>query len=129
VTDPVSYDTDVFSVDNRTAVALGSTVLLECDGEHSGLGRFGLGRFSAPSVVWVRNGKQVVDDGRITITETVLLGGQRKTSDLQIANFDLADAGVYQCIFTDVYSDSEVITTKPLRLDTGWCWTLRKYHS
>ena len=116
MTQPASYDTDVFPVDNRTAVTLGTTVLLECDGDHSGLRRF-----SAPSVVWVRNGKQVVDDGRITITESVLFGGRRKTSDLQIANFDLADAGVYQCIFTDVDSDSEVITTIPLRLDTGWC--------
>jgi len=124
VTQPASYDTDVFPVDNRTAVALGSAVLLECDGERSGLGRF-----SAPSVVWVRNGKQVVDDGRITITESVLFGGRRKTSDLQIVNFGLSDAGVYQCIFTDVDSDNEVITTKPLRLDTGWCWILRKYNS
>ena len=114
VTQPVSYDTDVFPVDNRTAVALGSTVWLECDGDHSGPGSF-----SPPSVVWVRNGEQVVADGRITITESTTSGGRRRTSDLQITNFDLSDAGVYQCIFTDVDSDSEVITTTPLRLDTG----------
>jgi len=63
----------------------------------------------------------VVADGRITITEGVVFSGERRASDLQIANFGLSDAGVYQCIFTDVDSDSEVITTKPLRLDTGWC--------
>ena len=116
MTDPVSYDTDVFPVDNRTTVELGSAVTLECAGDHSGLGSF-----SAPSVVWVRNGEQVVADGRITITESVVSGGRRKTSDLQIVNFGFPDAGVYQCIFTDVDSDAEVITTKPLRLDTGWC--------
>ena len=116
VTQPASYDTDVFPVDNRTAVTLGSTMLLECDGDHSGLGSF-----SPPSVVWVRNGEQVVADGRITITESTTSGGERRTSDLQITNFGLSDAGVYQCIFTDVDSDSEVVTTIPLRLDTGWC--------
>ena len=116
MTDPVSYDTDVFPVDNRTTVELGSAVTLECAGDHSGLGSF-----SAPSVVWVRNGEQVVDDNWITITESVLVGGRRRASDLQISTFGLSDAGVYQCVFTDVDSDAEVITTKPLRLDTGWC--------
>jgi len=125
VTDPVSYDNDVFPVDNRTAVALGSTVgagtqmspLLRCVGGH--VGDTGLGSFSPPSVVWVRNGQQVVADSGITITESTTLGGRRRASDLQITNFGLSDAGVYQCIFTDVDSDAEVITTKPLRLDTG----------
>ena len=110
VTQPASYDTDVFNVDNRTAVTVGSTVLLECAGERSGLGSF-----SAPSVVWIRNGEQVVADGRIT--QSTSSGGRRRTSDLTITNFGLSDAGVYQCIFT---SDTEVITTIPLRLDTGW---------
>ena len=71
----------------------------------------------------------MVEDGRITITESTTFGGERRVSELQISNFGLSDAGVYQCIFTDVDSDSEVITTIPLRLDTGWCWTLRKYNS
>jgi len=114
VTDPSSYDTDVFNVDNRTAVTVGMTVLLECAGERSGIGSF-----SAPSVVWVRNGEQVVADGRIT--QSTSSGGRRRASDLQITNFGLSDAGVYQCIFTDVDSVAEVITTIPLRLDTGWC--------
>jgi len=124
VTDPVSYDNDVFSVDNRTAVTLGFTVgvsppLLQCVGGHEG--DTGLGSFSPPSVVWVRNGEEVIADGRITITESTTSGGRRRTSDLTITNFGLSDAGVYQCIFTDVDSDSEVITTTPLKLDTGWC--------
>ena len=120
VTDPTSYDTDDFPVDNRTAVTLGSTIgpnLLQCVGGHSGIGS----SFSAPSVVWVRNGEQVVADSRITITDSTTSGGRRRTSSLQITNFGLSDAGVYQCIFTDVDNVAEVITTKPLRLDTGWC--------
>jgi len=120
VTDPAGNDNDNFPIDNRTAVALDSMIgppLLRCVGGH------GSGGFSAPSVVWVRNGEQVVADGRITITESVIsiVGNERRASDLTITNFGLSDAGVYQCIFTDVDSDSEVITTIPLRLDTGWC--------
>jgi len=123
VTDPVDSDTDAFPGDNRTAVTLGSIIgppLLRCVGGHEGDTGIGTS-FSAPSVVWVRNGEQVVADGRITITESVVFSGERRASDLQITNFGLSDAGVYQCIFTDVDSDAEVITTTPLRLDTGWC--------
>ena len=98
MTDPVSYDNDVFPIDNRTAVTLGSTVgsgppLLQCVGGH--VGDTGIGSsFSPPSVVWVRNGEQVVADSRITITESTTLGGRRRTSGLQITNFGLSDAGV-----------------------------------
>ena len=122
-TDPVDSDIDAFPGDNRTAVTLGSTIglpLLRCVGGHEGDTNIG-SSFSAPSVVWVRNGEQVVADGRITITESVEFGGERRASDLQIANFGLSDAGVYQCIFTDVDNDAEVVTTKALRLGTGWC--------
>ena len=117
----------IFPLDNRTAVPLGSTVdplgtadgskLLRCVAGH--VGDTGAGSFSPPSVVWVRNGEQVVADGRITINESTTFNGQRVQSDLQISNFGFSDAGVYQCIFTDVDSDAEVITTIPLRLDTG----------
>ena len=125
MTDPVTSESDFLPFDNRTAVSLGSTIgppLLRCVGGH--VGDTGIGRFSPPSVAWVRNGEQVLTDSRITITESTTLSGQRRVSDLQISNFGLSDVGVYQCIFTDVDSDTEVITTTPLRLDTGWCWTL-----
>ena len=100
-------DTDGFRFDNRTAVTGGSNHVLRCAGT---------GSSSPPSVVWVRNGEQVVNGGRITITETIF--SLQRDSELTISNFALSDAGVYQCIFTE---GAEVITTTPLRLDTGWC--------
>ena len=98
-------DSDAFP-DNRVAVTIGSNQVLRCVGS---------GSSSPPSVVWVRNGEQVVADSRITITEVLLLVVQR-SSELQITNFGSSDVGVYQCIFTE---GAEVITTTPLRLDTG----------
>ena len=121
----LGYEGFVGRSDNRTAVRLGGTIdqvnansgnrVLRCIGGHVKIAPL------APSVVWVRNGEQVVADGsKIFITENTIAGGQRMQSDLRISNFSLSDAGVYQCIFTDVDSDREVITTTPLRLDTGW---------
>ena len=100
-------DSDRFP-DNHIAVTVGNNQVLRCVGS---------GSSSPPSVVWVRNGEQVVNGGRITITEETTVIGQRRSSELQITNFGVSDAGVYQCIFTE---GAEVITTTPLRLDTGW---------
>ena len=100
-------DSDNFP-DNRIAVTLGNNQVLRCVGS---------GSSSPPSVVWVRNGEQVVNGGRITITEGTVPFSQQRSSELQITNFSVSDAGVYQCIFTE---GAEVITTTPLRLDTGW---------
>ena len=105
-TDLTESDTDNIP-DNRIAVSVGDDSTLKCVGE---------GSSSPPSVVWVRNGEQVVAGSRITITET-MPGGQQTSSELQITNFALSDTGVYQCIFTE---GAEVITTTPLRLDSGW---------
>ena len=110
VTNPT--DGDSFPLDSRVAVPVGNTQVLRCAGS---------GSSSSPSVVWVRNGEQVVNDGRITITEGTLLFSQQRSSELWITNFGLSDAGVYQCIFTVA---AEVITTRPLRLDAGWLASL-----
>ena len=98
-------DSDRFTFDNRTAVTISNSRVLRCVGG---------GSSSPPSVVWVRNGEQVIADGNITITETLL--AVQRSSELQISSFALSDAGVYQCMFTE---GAEVITTIPLRLDTG----------
>ena len=105
MTNPADSDNDGFP-DNRVAVTVGSNQVLRCVGS---------GSSSPPSVVWVKNGEWVVNRGRITITEGTL--GQQKSSELEISNIALSDAGVYQCIFTE---GAKVITTTPLRLDTGW---------
>ena len=105
-TDLTESDQDGFP-DNRIAVPVGNNPTLMCVGE---------GSSSPPSVVWVRNGEQLVNGGRITIMEGTP-GSQQRSSELKITNFALSDAGVYQCIFTE---GAEVITTTPLRLDTGW---------
>ena len=131
VTDPVANEItfeNVIPLDNRTAVPLGSTInpvgtedrdkLLRCVSGH--VGDQDSGGFKPPSVVWVRNGEQVVPSSRHTIIDSTVFSDQRMQSEVQISNFSLSDAGVYQCIFTDADSDTEVITTTPLRLDTGW---------
>ena len=99
-------DSDNFP-DNRIAVSVGNSEVLSCVSS---------GNSSTPSVVWIKNGERVDADGsRIIITETTP-GGLQRSSELKI-NFTSSDAGVYQCIFTE---GTEVITTTPLRLDTGW---------
>ena len=105
VTNPT--DNDGFP-DNRLAVSVDGSETLRCAGT---------GSSSPPSVVWVRNGEQVVDGGNITIVEGTNSFTRQTNSELKITNFVLSDAGVYQCIFTE---GAEVITTTPLRLDTGW---------
>ena len=106
VTNPT--DNDGFPADNRVAVSVGGSQTLSCAGT---------GSSSPPSVVWVRNGEQVVNGGNITITGGTSSFSRQRNSELMITNFALSDAGVYQCIFTE---GAEVTTTRPLRLDTGW---------
>ncbi len=106
--------------DNRTGIALGGTVdasLLACTVGHQG---DGVMNYSAPSVLWVRNG-QVVDDtdSRITITTSTPTTNGQVNSSLTITDFGLADAGVYQCVVTDDSDGGEIMTSIPYQLDTG----------
>ena len=103
----VTNPTDTGFPDNRTSISVGSNQVLRC---------VGLGSSRPPSVVWVRNGEQVVNGSRITITERTDSFRRQRYSELQISSSGVSDAGVYQCIFTE---GAEVITTTPLRLDTG----------
>ena len=112
--------------DNRTAVSLGETIdptstpdadrLLRCVAGHQNDDTM---NFSPSTVVWTKDGETVEDGGDITISTSMAANGE-VSSSLQIASFQESNAGVYQCIFTDdSSSDGEVITTIPLRLDTG----------
>ena len=107
VTNPIDGVNDGLIPDNRIAVTEGNTQVLRCVGS---------GSSSPPSMGWVRNGEQVVNGSNITITEVANSFNRQRNSALQITNFALSDAGVYQCIFTE---GAEVMTTTPLRLDTG----------
>ena len=100
----LSHETSLTYRDNRTGIALGSTVgsnLLNCEAE-----RFGVSN-STPIVTWIK-------DGDLISSKTA------SSSSLDIASFTAADAGVYQCIFIDTDAAAEVITSIPFRLDSGF---------
>ena len=114
--------------DNRTAISITITevdpsgtangdLLLRCfcGHEDTGLG------ITAPSVVWVRDGVELVAGTDIVITTTLPGDPDRRVSDLQIFNFDDSDVGVIQCIYTDTDGDAEVFPSIPHRLDRGMC--------
>ena len=76
--------------------------------------------FSPSTVVWIKDGETVEDGENIIISPISMAANGEVSSTLQIASFQESNAGVYQCIFTgDSSSDGEIITTIPLRLDTG----------
>ena len=97
--------------DNRTGIPLRSTVgsdLLKCEAERSGVSN------STPIVTWIK-------DGELISSTTAF------SSSLNIASFTAADAGVYQCIFTDTDASAEVITSVPFRLDSGFYYSIMCY--
>ena len=122
-----SGTTDVPALrDNRTAVSLGETIdptstrdadkLLRCVAGHQ---NDNMANFSPSTVVWIKDGETVEVVGDISISTSMAANGE-VSSTLQLVSFQESNAGVYQCIFTDdSSSDGEIITTIPLRLDTG----------
>ncbi len=94
--------------------------LMRCSAGHVG------GTGIPPSIVWTRDGEEVVVDGTHTITTTS--SNDVLQSNLQINGFGDSDAGIYQCIFTDSDPDAEVATSLPHRLDYGECWILVTHH-
>ena len=80
----------------------------------------------AGSIVWVRDGVSIAGyingpvtaDPRYDLEATATVS--RWFTELTISDFQASDAGVYQVIFTNAAaSGSEVLTTTPVRLDTG----------
>ena len=59
-------------------------------------------------MLWTLNGKLIANSTLSAFS-----------SSLEIVNFNLSDAGIYQCIFTDTDVDSEIVTSTPFRVDTG----------
>jgi hypothetical protein len=103
-------DPDAFP-DNRTGIGLttNENSLLECSAKYSS------GVSTPPGPQWIKDGVVVVEDaGHISFSGNIL----------EITNFAVTDAGVYQCIFTDTDADAEILTTVPFRIDTGDMFTL-----
>ena len=113
-------------VDNRTAVPFGASTsptefgysfqLLRCAASHTGSGS------SRPSVMWVKNGEEVMHDGtKVNITNTDIDPGSGTASVLTVGDFQVEDIGTYQCIFniSQMNGTREMITSVPFRLDGG----------
>ena len=103
----VMFESSTLNRDNRSGIALGSTVgsdLLNC--EALLFESTNLTSESMLTVSWIRNGYLVKNTSSFS-------------SSLEITDFALSDAGVYQCIFTNTNTNGEIITTVPYRLDTG----------
>ena len=140
--DPISREDRSDAIaDNRVSVALGTQFDPATTGGPDQLmvAAAILASFrnlEAQSIVWVKDGVVIAENGivvppmvdpmtadpRYTLVATAADQGGTGLwrTVLTISGFQASDAGVYQVIFTDaVASNSEVLTTTPVRLDTG----------
>ncbi|KAL5487215.1 hypothetical protein EMCRGX_G019791 [Ephydatia muelleri] len=70
-----------------------------------------------PNVTWYKDGRRLMSDGmKVIITEQFNSFFPEINSSVSIFNFTQSDAGIYQCVF---FTSTEVLTSAPLRLDTG----------
>ena len=108
--------------DNRTVVPLGGVIdPVNPDDPGSTSAKVLRCSCSGPSpvLVWLKDGEEVDDtDPRITTIDVVTIT-TRTVQDLRITDFQQSDAGVYQCIFRNGNDGVDVVTSTPLRLDTG----------
>ena len=78
------------------------------------------------SVAWLKNEEEVVNmSGRTEITtELRYQSGPDETryiTQLVLMPFQTADAGIYQCVYSDYDIDRELVFSTPFRLDSGKC--------
>ena len=109
--------------DNRTGIALGSNVSMSCAANYSG----GEGNIQPVQILWTRNGEAVVShtscgggNAEIGVGESIHCiseSSETLNSSLHIHLQQFGGAGVYQCIFIINDTDTEFITTRPLRID------------
>ena len=75
------------------------------------------------TVTWLRNEVVVHVENQTEIDNTLRYqSGPEETryiSRLLLTPFQTADAGIYQCVFTDFDSDRELVFTTPFRLDSS----------
>ena len=120
--------------DNRTAVMNGSIfepdmylddccTVLRCLASIPG-NKIKATNISKLSVSWLKDEQEIVNTpSSYNITSQLVYSSQSNTTqfrtDFRIIPFDQStDTGVYQCMFFDHDSDGEVLTTKPIRLDS-----------
>ena len=75
------------------------------------------------TVAWLRN-EEVFFSANLTEIENTLRyqpdpDATRYISKLVLTPFQTADAGIYQCVFTDFDSDRELVFSTPFRLDSS----------
>ena len=78
------------------------------------------------SVAWLKNEEEVVHvAGRTDITNTLRYQSgsveTRYETQLVLMPFQSADAGIYQCVYSDYDIDRELLFSTPFRLDSGKC--------
>ena len=78
------------------------------------------------SVAWLKNDEEVVHvAGQTEITNTLRYQSgsdeTRYVTQLVLMSFETADAGIYQCVYSDYDSDRELLFSTPFRLDSGKC--------
>ena len=76
------------------------------------------------TVAWLRNEEEVLNvTGQTEIENTLRYqSGPNETryiSKLVLTPFQTADAGIYQCVYTDFDSDRELVFSTPFRLDSS----------
>ena len=78
------------------------------------------------SVAWLKNDEEVVHvAGQTEITNTLRYQSgsveTRYVTQLVLVPFQTADAGIYQCVYSDYDIDRELVFSTPFRLDSGKC--------
>ena len=79
-------------------------------------------------MTWLRNEEEMVHvDGLTEIDNTLRYQSSpdatRYISKLILTPFQTANAGIYQCVFTDLDSDRELVFSTPFRLDSSKLYT------
>ena len=75
------------------------------------------------TVTWLRNEEEVVNSGQTQIVNELRYNtGNSETrliSQLRLLPFETSDIGVYQCVYSDLDRDRELVFSTPFSLDTG----------
>ena len=76
------------------------------------------------TVMWLKNEEEIVNSAGRTDIENELRynTGESETryiTQLFLRSFQTSDIGIYQCVYTDLDTDRELVYSTPFRLDSG----------